>query len=64
MTLFTLVFSDAETGKVKTTVTDVRGVNHIGPQKVSITVLGGYRRSIAFHANEKLEVTRREVEYR
>lgn len=64
MTLFVLIFSDEETGKVKTTVTDVLGVNHIGPRKVSITELSGQRRSISFHENEKLEVTRREVEYR
>jgi hypothetical protein len=64
MTLFTLIFSDEETGKVRSTVTDIRGVRHINPKEVAITELSGQRRSIAFHQNEKLEVTRREVEYR
>lgn len=59
MSTFTLIFSDEETGKVRSIVTDIRGVRHINPREVAITELNGQRRSIAFHQNEKLEVIHR-----
>jgi hypothetical protein len=57
--MFTLIFSDEETGKVKSIVSDVRGVRHINSREVAITELSGQRRSIAFHQTEKLEVIHR-----
>ena len=59
MNTLMLIFSDEETGKVKSTVTDIRGVRYINSKEVAITELSGQRRSIAFHQNEKLEVVHR-----
>lgn len=57
--IFTLVFSDEETDRVKSTVTDVRNIRYINQNEVAITEVNGYRRTIAFHENEKLEVFHR-----
>jgi len=62
MLTLTLIFSDEETGKVRSTVTGIRGVRHINAREVAITELNGQRRIIAFHPNEKLEVIHREIE--
>lgn len=58
--MFTLIFSDEETGRVKSIVTHVRGVRHINSREVAITEHNGQRRSIAFYENEKLEVIHRD----
>jgi len=60
--MFDLIFSDQETGRVKSIVTHVTNVRHINSKEVAITELGGQRRSIAFHADEKLEIRHREAE--
>lgn len=62
--MFHLVFSDEATGRVKTIVTDVRGVRYINSKEVAITEYNGQRRTIAFRENEKLEVLHRNVEMR
>lgn len=59
--MFQLIFSDQETDRVKSIVTDVQNVRHINSREVAITELGGQRRSIAFHENEKLEVRHNDV---
>lgn len=64
MMTFTLIFSDEETGRAKTIVTDVRGVRYINAKEVAITEHNGRRRTIAFHENEKLEVLHRTIEMR
>ena len=61
MITFTLVFSDEETGRVKSTVTEVKNIRHINSREVAITDLIGGRRNIAFHENEKLEILHRDI---
>lgn len=62
--MFTLVFSEEETGKIKSVVSPVRGVRHINDREVAFTEYDGQRRTIAFHEGWKLEVLRREVQTR
>jgi hypothetical protein len=62
MMTFTLIFSEEDTGRVKSMVTDVRGVRHINTKEVGIVDFNGQRRSIAFRENEKLEVLHRTIE--
>lgn len=61
--MFQLIFSEEETGKVKSIVTEVRSIRHINSREVAFTVFSGQRRSVAFPENWKLEVLHREVKW-